>query len=136
MLAGIIISITVITALGIAILENPHVQAWLEEQRRRIAELLRSGGEELDPESRRQAEAFAFERRLTVTDTELRREASGSRQASAVGTGRNLSGSSGTVRRIAVRGPTDPDEAEERRRKGREYIARHNQRMIELQERR
>ncbi|TKA64906.1 hypothetical protein B0A55_10291 [Friedmanniomyces simplex] len=88
----LIISISIITALGIAVLENPQVQVWLEEQRRKIAELLRSIGEDLDPESR--------------------------------------------LRRIAVRGPDDPDEAEERRRKGREYLARRNQQMIELQEKR
>ncbi|TKA59208.1 hypothetical protein B0A55_12308 [Friedmanniomyces simplex] len=136
MVAGLIISISIITALGIAVLENPQVQVWLEEQRRKIAELLRSIGEDLDPESRRQAEAFAFEGRTPATHDGLRREASGSRDAAALATGRALTGSPGAVRRIAVRGPNDPDEAEERRRKGREYLARRNQQMIELQEKR
>lgn len=40
------------------------------------------------------------------------------------------------VRRIPIKGPSDPDEAEERRRKGREYLARRNQEMYELQQRR
>ncbi|KAK3670821.1 hypothetical protein LTR78_009265 [Recurvomyces mirabilis] len=132
---GIIISISIITALGIAVLENPQLQAWLEEQRQKIVVLLRSLGEELDPESRRQAEAFAYEGRTPATDDGLRREASGSRDAAALATGRRLSGASNTVRRISVRGPNE-DEAEERRRKGREYLARRNRQMIEMQERR
>ncbi|KAK3111863.1 hypothetical protein LTR53_012455 [Teratosphaeriaceae sp. CCFEE 6253] len=133
---GLIISISIITALGIAVLENPQVQIWLEEQRRRIAELLRSIGEDLDPESRRQAEAFAFEGKTPATHAGLRREASGSWDAAALATGRTLSGSSSTIRRIPVRGPNDPDEAEERRRKGREYLARRNQQMMELEQKR
>ncbi|KAK5729228.1 hypothetical protein LTR15_002370 [Elasticomyces elasticus] len=134
---GLIISISIITALGIAVLENPQIQVWLEEQRRKVAELLRSIGEDLDPESRRQAEAFAFEGKTPATHDGLRREASGSRDAAALATGRTaLAGSSSAVRRIPVRGPNDPDEAEERRRKGREYLAKRNQQMVELQEKR
>lgn len=133
--AGILLSITIITALGIAVLENPQIQAWLEEQRQKIAELLRSLGEELDPQSRRAAEAFAFEGRTPATDPGIKREASGSLEAAAVATGRSLSNAS-TIRRIPVKGPADPDEAEERRRKGREYLAKRNQQMYELQERR
>ncbi|KAK5702314.1 hypothetical protein LTR17_022428 [Elasticomyces elasticus] len=134
---GLIISISIITALGIAVLENPQIQVWLEEQRRRVAELLRSIGEDLDPESRRQAEAFAFEGKTPAKNAGLRREASGSRDAAALATGRiALAGPSSAVRRIPVRGPNDPDEAEERRRKGREYLAKRNQQMMELQEKR
>jgi hypothetical protein len=132
--AGIVISLSIITALGIAVLENPQVQIWLEQQRVKIAELLRSIGEELDPESRRQAEAFAYEGRTPATDAGLRRESEGSREAAALATGRSVG--SGTVRRIPVRGPSDPDEAEERRRKGREYLAKRNQQMLEMRERR
>ncbi|KAF2168315.1 hypothetical protein M409DRAFT_21752 [Zasmidium cellare ATCC 36951] len=132
---GIILSISIITALGLAVIENPQVQQWIEEQRRRIAELLRQIGEELDPQSRRTAEAFAFEGQ-TVADVEgLKREAEGSRDAAAMATGRSLSSAS-TIRRIPIKGPSDPDEAEERRRKGREYLARRNQQMLELQGRR
>ncbi|TKA30177.1 hypothetical protein B0A50_02896 [Salinomyces thailandicus] len=130
---GIIVSISIITALSIAVLENPQIQTWLEEQRRKIAEMLRSIGEELDPESRRVAEAFAFEGKTTDG---IRREASGSQEAAAVATGRRLSASSSTIRRIPVKGPNDPDEAEERRRQGREYLARRNQQMYELQQKR
>lgn len=132
---GIIISISIITALGVAVLENPQIQAWLEQQRQRLVELLRQLGEELDPQSRRAAEAFAFEGRTPATHPGLRREASGSLEAAAVATGRSLSNPS-TVRRIPVRGPSDPDEAEERRRKGREYLAQRNQQMYEMRERR
>ena len=132
---GIIVSLSIITALGLAVIENPQIQAWLEEQRQRIAELLRSIGQELDPESRRAAEAFAFDGRTTATDAGLRREMSGSQDATAVATGRSMS-NAGTIRRIPVKGPSDPNEAEERRRKGREYLARRNQEMYELQQRR
>ncbi|KAH9826077.1 Ubiquitin-interacting motif [Teratosphaeria destructans] len=133
---GIILSISVITALGIAVLENPAVQVWVEEQRQKIIELLRSIGEELDPESRRQAEAFAYEGRTPATDAGLRRESDGAREAAAVATGRALNGSPGPVRRAPGRALSDPDEAEERRRKGREYLARRNAQMIEMRERR
>jgi hypothetical protein len=121
--------------LSLAVLENEQVKAWLEEQRQRIAELLRSIGEELDPQSRRQAEAFAFEGRTPGTDEAVGRELCGSQEAAAVATGRSLSSAS-TVRRIPVQGRMDPDEAEERRRKGREYLAKRNQQMYELQQRR
>ncbi|KAF2765388.1 hypothetical protein EJ03DRAFT_209188 [Teratosphaeria nubilosa] len=133
---GIILSISVITALGIAVLENPQVQIWVEQQRQKIIELLRSIGEELDPESRRQAEAFAYERRTLATDAGLRRESDGAREAAAVATGRALDGSPGPVRRIPGRALSDLDEADERRRKGREYLARRNAQMIEMRERR
>lgn len=135
-MAGILITVSIITALSIAVLENPHIQEWLEEQRRKIAELLRSLGEELDPESRRAAEAFAYEGKTPATDAGLRREASGSKEAAALATGRSMSGSSGAVRRIPIKGPNDAEEAEERRRKGREYLAKRNQQMFEMQQRR
>ncbi|EME47781.1 hypothetical protein DOTSEDRAFT_69649 [Dothistroma septosporum NZE10] len=132
---GIILSISLIAALGIAVLENPQVQEWLEEQRRKVAELLRQIGQELDPESRRAAEAFAFEGRTIDNDEGLRREASGSEEAAALATGRSLSNPS-TIRRVPAPGHVSPIEAEERRRKGREYLARRNQQMYELQQRR
>lgn len=100
-----------------------------------LVELLTSVGHELDPESRRQAEAIAFEASPTPTDAGLDREASGSKEAAAVATGTSLS-SAGTVRRIPVQGHVSPDEAEERRRKGREYLAKRNQEMMELQQKR
>lgn len=132
---GIIISISILTALGVAVLENPQIQAWLEQQRQKILELLRTLGEELDPQSRQAAEAFAFQGRTPTDDPGLRREASGSLEAAAKATGRSLSNPS-TIRRIPVRGQSDPDEVEERRRKGREYLAQRNQQMYELKERR
>ncbi|SMQ54459.1 unnamed protein product [Zymoseptoria tritici ST99CH_3D7] len=132
---GIIISLSIIAALGVAVAENPQIQAWLEEQRRRIVELLRQIGDELDPQSRRAAEAFAYEGRTVANDDGLRNEAAASQQAAALATGRRLSSPS-TIRRIPIKGPSDPDEAEERRRKGREYLAQRNQQMYELQQRR
>ncbi|KAK3052148.1 hypothetical protein LTR09_006740 [Extremus antarcticus] len=131
---GILISISIITALSIAVLENPQVQAWLEQQRQKIAELLRSIGQDLDPQSRRMAEAFAYEGRTPATDAGLQREVSASREAAAVATGRSMSSPS-TIRRVPIKGPADPEEAEERRRKGREYLAKRNQEMYELKQR-
>ncbi|CZT19934.1 uncharacterized protein RCC_05791 [Ramularia collo-cygni] len=125
---GIIVSISIITALSVAVLENPQIQIWLEEQRRKIQELLRSIGEELDPQSRRAAEAFAYEGQSVANDAGIRREAAASQHAAAIATGRNLEGGN-TIYRIPVRGPIDPDEAEERRRKGREYLAQRNREM-------
>jgi hypothetical protein len=133
--SGILLSISIIAALGLVVVENPQVQAWLEEQRRKIAELLRTIGQELDPESRRAAEAFAFQGRTIINDEGLAREAQGSSEAAALATGRRLSSPS-TIRRLPVRGPSDPGEAEERRRKGREYLARRNQQLYELRQRR
>ena len=132
---GILISISIITALSLAVYENPQIQAWLEEQRQRLVELLRSVGEQLDPAQRRMAEAFAYEGRTPATDEGLRREASGSQEAAALATGRSMSNAS-TIRRITINGPSDPDEAEERRRRGREYLARRNEQMYEMQQRR
>ncbi|CAK4031123.1 hypothetical protein DOTSEDRAFT_69649 [Lecanosticta acicola] len=132
---GIILSISIITALGLAVYENPQVQEWLEEQRRKLAELLRQIGQDLDPQSRQAAEAFAFEGRTPANNESLRREATGSQDAAALATGRRLSNAT-TVRRIPIGGPADPQEAEERRRKGREYLARRNQQMYELQQKR
>ncbi|KAM3423353.1 hypothetical protein BST61_g790 [Cercospora zeina] len=133
---GIIISLSIIAGLAAAATQSPQVQAWLEEQRKRIAELLRQIGEELDPQARRAAEAFAFEGRPVNNDPGLARESAGSREAAALATGRRLSSPSSTIRRIPVRGPSDPNEAEERRRKGREYLAQRNQQLYELQQKR
>lgn len=133
---GIIISISIITALGIAVLENPQVQQWLDQQRRHLAELLRTLGPDLDPQSRREAEAFAFEGRTPDNDEAIRREAEASRDAAAVATGRSVLSPSNTVRRIPVRGPGDDTAAEERKRLGREYLEKRNKKMLELQEKR
>lgn len=65
----------------------------------------------------------------------LKREAEGSRDAAALATGSSLSNAS-TMRRIPIKGPSDPNEAEERRRKGREYLARRNQQILDLQQKR
>ena len=127
-LAGILISISIIAALSLAVLENPQVHAWIEQQRRALVDLLRSVGQELDPESRRQAEAFAFLNR-TPESNEMSR-----RHGASTATGRSLSGQN-TTRRVPVTGPTSASEAEERRRKGREYLAKRNQDIWELQQR-
>lgn len=131
---GIILSISIIAALTTAVASNPQIQAWLEEQRQTIAELLRQIGQELDPESRRAAEAFAYEGRTVVNDEGLAREARGSSQAAALATGRRLSSPS-TIRRVP-KFPAGEKEAEERRAKGREYLERRKMMMEELQRKR
>jgi hypothetical protein len=118
------------------VLENPQVQQWLDQQRRHLAELLRTLGPDLDPQSRRAAEAFAFEGRTPSNDEAIRREAQASREAAAVATGRSLGSTASALRRIPIAGPGDEEAAEERRRLGREYLARRNREMMELQEKR
>jgi hypothetical protein len=118
------------------VLENPQVQQWLDQQRRHLAELLRTLGPDLDPQSRREAEAFAFEGRTPSNDEAIRREAQASREAAAVATGRSLGSSASALRRIPIAGPGDDEAAQERRRLGREYLARRNREMMELQEKR
>jgi hypothetical protein len=134
-LSGILLSIGIIAALGMVVMENPQVQEWLEQQRKKIIELLRTVGADLDPESRRAAEAFAFEGRTPANDEGIRREANASIEAAAVATGRNLSNPS-TIRRIPISGPVDPNAVEERRRLGQAYLMQREQQMFELQQRR
>ena len=112
------------------------MQQWLAQQRRHLAELLRTLGPDLDPQSRREAEAFAFEGRTPTNDEAIRREAEASREAAAVATGRSLGLSTSSMRRIPVMGPGDEQAAEERRRLGREYLARRNMEMSALKEKR
>lgn len=140
---GILLSIGIIAALGLAVMENPQVQEWLDQQRRKIVELLTMAGNDLDPESRRAAEAFAYEGRTPEASTAQSdnttaialREAAAGLDAAAVATGRSSSNTS-TVRRIPISGPTDPDAARERRLMGQAYLARREQQMFELQQRR
>lgn len=91
-------------------------------------------GPDLDPQSRREAEAFAFEGRTPSNDEAIRREAQASRDAAAVATGRSFGLSTSPVRRIPVMGPADDNAAEERRRLGREYLAKRNMEMSALRE--
>jgi len=115
--------------LGIAILENPQVREWIEEQRRKIAEALRSLGDELDPHTRRQAEAFAYEGRLPGTQ-----ELSGSQNAVAIATGRDTDAQGDAVtRRLQMSSNQTEIDLAERRRLGREYLARRNQDMLNRQ---
>lgn len=111
--------------------ENPQVKEWVEEQRRKITEFLRTFGDELDPQSRREAEAFAYEGRLP---TQTREEAAGTANAIARATGRETTDDSITRRNRTSLTPQSPDEAEERRRLGREYLAKRNQEMLDLKE--
>ncbi|KAL1305446.1 hypothetical protein AAFC00_002327 [Neodothiora populina] len=135
---GILITLTLLTALGAAVLANPQVQAWIDEQRRKVAEALRSLGNELDPQQRRQAEAFAFEGRIPGQRPEAaRRESAAARDAVARATGRdeviNLDETSRRLNRVAKTKLNEADEAE-RRRLGREYLARRNQEMLDAKE--
>ena len=109
-------------------LENPQIQGWIEEQRRKITEALRSLGEELDPQSRREAEAFAYEGRLPG-----QREATGFHNAVAIATGRDAEGDAVT-RRLHMGSSQSSVDLEERRRLGREYLARRNQLMLDRQQ--
>lgn len=63
-----------------------------------------------------------------MNDEGVRREAAASQHAAAIATGRSLKGGN-TIYRIPIKGPMDPNEAEERRRKGREYLAKRNSEM-------
>ncbi|KAG9756908.1 hypothetical protein KCU73_g4678, partial [Aureobasidium melanogenum] len=128
---GILISLSILAAVGIAVYENPQVKEWVEEQRRKITEFLRTFGDELDPQSRREAEAFAYEGRLP---TQTREEAAGTASAIARATGRETTDDSITRRNRTSLTPRSPDEAEERRRLGREYLAKRNQEMLDLKE--
>ncbi|KAK6000305.1 hypothetical protein QM012_003937 [Aureobasidium pullulans] len=128
---GILISLSILAAVGIAVYENPQVKEWVEEQRRKIIEFLRTFGDELDPQSRREAEAFAYEGRLP---TQTREEAVGTANAIAIATGRDAADDSITRRTRTSLIPQSPDEAEERRRLGREYLAKRNQEMLDLKE--
>lgn len=117
-----------------AVLENPLVKEWIEEQRRKITEALRSLGEDLDPQARRQAEAFAYEGQLP---SHTPQESAGTANAVAVATGRDT-----TDNDVARRNRTssmqvkeEPIDAAERRRLGREYLARRNQELLDVQER-
>lgn len=117
-----------------AVLENPQVKEWIEEQRRKIAEALRSLGEELDPQARRQAEAFAYEGRLPSQTVQ---ESEGTTNAVAVATGRDTNDNEVARRNrtSSVQLNKQPIDAAERRRLGREYLARRNQEMLDMQER-
>jgi len=53
-----------------------------------------------------------------------------------VATGRSLGSSASALRRIPIAGPGDDDAAAERRRLGREYLAKRNREIMELQEKR
>jgi len=129
---GILISLSILAAVGIAVYENPQVKEWVEEQRRKITEFLATFGDQLDPQSRREAEAFAYEGRIPTQTPE---EAAGMANAIARATGRETTDDSVTRRNRTSEIPQSPDEADERKRLGREYLARRNQEMLDLKER-
>lgn len=112
-------------ALGFAAYENPEVQGWIDEQRRRLADLLRGIGEELDPQSRREAEAFAFPGQATNRRDE---------RPTAETTGAAIPDN--TVRRVPVQGRMSEADTEERQRLGREYLAARNQLLRVMRQRR
>lgn len=126
---GIIISLSVVAAVGLA-LQSPEVREWLEEQRRKVAEMLRSMSEGLDPYTRSQAEAFAFEGRLPT-----QQEMQGISNATAIATGRE-SDVDTTRNRIQRQNSGPSVDAVERRRLGREYLAKRNQELLDLKNKR
>jgi hypothetical protein len=126
-----LISLSILAAVGIAVYENPQVKEWVEEQRRKITEFLATFGDQLDPQSRREAEAFAYEGRIPTQTPE---EAAGMANAIARATGRETTDDSVTRRNRTSEIPQSPDEADERKRLGREYLAKRNQEMLDLRE--
>ncbi|KAF2218334.1 hypothetical protein BDZ85DRAFT_270584 [Elsinoe ampelina] len=126
---GIIISLSLAAAVGIA-LQSPEVKEWLEEQRRRLAELLRNVSEGLDPQTRREAEAFAYEGLMPTPQ-----EREGIVNATAVATGRETEDTA-TARRMNRQSSSNPIDAEERRRLGREYLAKRNQELLDMRKKR
>src|SRR5271156_6586733 len=49
---GVIITVTIILAAGIAMYENPNIWEWIDRSRRKIAMALHSLGDDVDPRSR------------------------------------------------------------------------------------
>jgi hypothetical protein len=126
-----LISLSILAAVGIAVYENPQVKEWVEEQRRKITEFLATFGDQLDPQSRREAEAFAYEGRIPTQTPE---EAAGMANAIARATGRETTDEPVIRRNRTSEIPQSPDEADARRRLGREYLAKRNQEMLDLRE--
>jgi hypothetical protein len=126
-----LISLSILAAVGIAVYENPQVKEWVEEQRRKITEFLATFGDQLDPQSRREAEAFAYEGRIPTQTPE---EAAGMANAIARATGRETTDDLVIRRNRTSEIPQSPDEADERKRLGREYLAKRNQEMLDLRE--
>lgn len=92
--------------------------------------MLRTLGDELDPQERRQAEAFAYEGRMPTQTSEERAAADA---AVAVATGRGQE-SDAVTRRLRNSTSHSSVDAEERRRLGREYLARKNQQMWQMKQ--
>ncbi|KLJ11115.1 hypothetical protein EMPG_13566 [Blastomyces silverae] len=49
---GLVITVTILVAAGIAVYESPHVKQWLRNSRRKIAIALHSLGDEINPQER------------------------------------------------------------------------------------
>ena len=118
-----------VAAVGIA-LQSPDVREWLEEQRQKLVEILRVMSESLDPHTRSQAEAFAYEGRLPT-----QQEMQGMRDATAVASGRDTD-TEVTQRRLQRQSSGPSVDVAERRRLGREYLARRNQELLDLKNKR
>ncbi|KAI1910429.1 hypothetical protein LOZ12_004649 [Ophidiomyces ophidiicola] len=69
---GIVITISVLVAAGIAVYENPQIQEWLETSRRKIAMAISSWGEELNPYHSESREDISMTEELG-DEAELRR---------------------------------------------------------------
>lgn len=99
---------------------------------------MRSIGAELDPSTRQAAEAFAFEGRTAQSANAASDEQDHDESLSSsavIATGRAVDGAQ-TVRRAPLQTMRDAHEAEERQRLGEEYLARRNQQMMEMKQRR
>jgi hypothetical protein len=124
-LIGILLSLSILTAVGLAVYQNPQVQAWVEEQRRKIIEFLQTFGDELDPQSRREAEAFAYQGRLPNQSS--RQETAVVAHALARATGRETTDDSISRRNRTSHASQSPQEADERKQLGLAYLAKMNE---------
>lgn len=117
-----------LAALGFAAYENPEVQRWIDEQRRKLADLLRGIGEELDPQSRREAEAFVYQGQSLSPKLDPEPQPTASTSGASI--------PNAAVRRVPVQGRMSDADTEERQRLGREYLAARNQLLRVMRQRR
>ncbi|EQL30099.1 hypothetical protein BDFG_07390 [Blastomyces dermatitidis ATCC 26199] len=65
---GLVITVTILLAAGIAVYESPHVKQWVRNSRRKIAIALHNLGDEINPQERsadrRQAEVISMREEL------------------------------------------------------------------------
>ena len=70
---GIIISLSILLAAGLAVYENPQVRQWVDESRRKIAVALHSLGDDIHPSRPSSSDQDASTREDDSPDAEERR---------------------------------------------------------------